>query len=73
MTELETIILEELRELRREYRSTSKETREEIRKVWACVSEVKTNVAKLKIKAGVWGAMGSALIAMGGALWLMLK
>lgn len=57
-----------------------KETRNDIRAIWGEIKEirkdqtlVKVEVEKLKIKAGVWGALAGFLPALGVALWMILK
>jgi hypothetical protein len=73
MTEIEQLILVRLEQIERRLDANAKEAREEQAKIWACVSEIKSAVKVLNVKAGVWGAGGGILVAIGGALWLILK
>lgn len=35
--------------------------------------EIKTAIAGLKVRSGMWGAIAGLLPALGAALWLLLK
>ena len=52
------------------------EVREEVasrEKVAACVSQIKVDIGKLQVKAGVWGGVGGLLIATVALAWYLLK
>lgn len=54
-------VLKELERLNECYIAMDKDFDEKIDDLKRCVSEVKIEVARLKVKAGYWGAMGAAI------------
>lgn len=63
---VQELILEEVRQLRAE-------TREEIAALRTATSAMQVDLAKLKMRSGVWGALAGLLPALGVALWVVLK
>ncbi len=60
--EYKRLVLEELK--------TSKESRKEIK---LCLTNIKVEIAKLKVKSGIWGAIAGAIPATVILILLLLK
>ena len=56
------IILDEMREMRTENRTTQRS-----------IAALQVDVGKLSVKAGVWGVMGGLLPAIGAVLFVLLQ
>ncbi len=60
--EYKRLVLEELK--------TSKESRKEIK---ICLTNIKVEIAKLKVKSGIWGAIAGAIPATVILIFWLLK
>lgn len=66
-------VLKELERLNLNFEALKEKVDEKHANIWVAINNMKIEIAKLKVKAGIWGLVGGALAVIPAIVFVLLE